>query len=186
MIYRLKTLSCMAFTLLAVIGCSTAEHEDLKGWMNDQAKGMKGKVPPLPEIKPFPVVSYEAEKALSPFSSSKVLNAEMVRDQATPTSDRPREPLENFPIDELQLTGIVFDSKKNSFKAIVQTPQPNKPLAISVGAFLGKDFGKVIAIDHCKVSIEETVKDTNGVWTPRPHIMKLSKAGGRACNLTAE
>ena len=38
--------------------CSTVEHEDIKNWMRDQSKDMRGRVPPLPQIKPFPAVAY--------------------------------------------------------------------------------------------------------------------------------
>jgi type IV pilus assembly protein PilP len=167
--------------VFAVTGCSTAEHEDLKGWMNEQAKGMKGKVPPLPEIKPFPVVSYEAEKVLSPFSNSKVLTAEMAKDQSTPTSDRPKQPLESFLLEDLQVTGVLFDGK--SYIAIVQTPRPNKPKYVRVGEFMGQNFGKVVGIDHCQVRIVETVKDTNGAWTDREVVKQLPQTGGQKCNL---
>jgi type IV pilus assembly protein PilP len=178
---RLKTLSCVLFTCIAAAGCSTAEHEDLKGWMNEQAKGMKGKVPPLPEIKPFPVVSYEAEKALSPFSGGKVLTAEMAKDQSTPASDRPKQPLESFLLEDLQVTGVLFDGK--SYIAIVQTPRPNKPKYVRVGEFMGQNFGKVVGIDHCQVRIIETVKDTNGAWTDREVVKQLPQTGGQKCNL---
>jgi type IV pilus assembly protein PilP len=47
----------LLFSLL-LIGCAAEEHQDLREWMRDEAKGMKGKVAPLPEITAFPVVAY--------------------------------------------------------------------------------------------------------------------------------
>ncbi len=38
---------------LAKLGCAAEEHQDLREWMRDEAKGMKGKVAPLPEITAF-------------------------------------------------------------------------------------------------------------------------------------
>lgn len=179
---RIKLLCCLGVPLL-VLACSTTEHEDLKVWMTEQAKGMKGKVPPLPEIKPFPVVSYEAENVLPPFSPAKIITAEMARDQSAPESDRPRQPLENFPLEDLKVTGVIFDGK--SYIAIVATPAPNKPKHVRIGEFMGQSFGKVVSIDHCQVKIVETVKDSNGAWTDREVIKQLPRTGGQKCNLTA-
>jgi type IV pilus assembly protein PilP len=176
---RGKLLSIVLISIATAAGCSTAEHEDLKGWMNDQAKGMKGKVPSLPEIKPFPVVSYEAEQVLSPFSGGKVLSAEMAKDREMP-ANRPKQPLESFLMEDLLVTGVLFSGK--SYIAIVQTPSPNKPKYVRVGEFMGQNFGKIVGIDHCQVRIIETVKDANGTWTDREVIKQLPHTGGQKCN----
>ena len=54
---------------LALAACSTDEHQDLKQWMKDVTKDMKGRVKPLPEMKPFPIVSYEAAELTDPFNT---------------------------------------------------------------------------------------------------------------------
>ena len=38
---------------LLLLGCAAEEHQDLREWMRDEAKGMRGKVAPLPEITAF-------------------------------------------------------------------------------------------------------------------------------------
>lgn len=57
----MKSHRLLVLLPLLLSGCASDEHQDLRQWMRDEAKGMKGKVAPLPEITPFPVVSYETE-----------------------------------------------------------------------------------------------------------------------------
>ena len=47
--------------------------EDLKQWMAEASKDMRGRVQPIPEIKPFPIVSYDAADLPEPFSMAKVV-----------------------------------------------------------------------------------------------------------------
>jgi type IV pilus assembly protein PilP len=168
--------------IVLLAGCAAGEHEDLRTWMNDQAKGMRGKVPPLPEIKPFPIMSYQSESKLSPFAPNKIVASEAAATISALDADRPRQPLESYPIEDLKITGIINDGKVNI--AIVQTPPPNKPKRIRVGEYMGQSYGKVIAIDHCQVTIVETVKDANGAWTDR-EVVKTPHSGGQTCKPTA-
>lgn len=59
--------------VLALAACSVDEHQDLKQWMAEASEGMHGRVQPIPEIKPFPVVSYDAGDLPEPFSPSKAM-----------------------------------------------------------------------------------------------------------------
>ena len=36
---------------LALTACGSEEHQDIKQWMNEVTKDMRGRVPPLPEIR---------------------------------------------------------------------------------------------------------------------------------------
>src|SRR4029079_4456274 len=48
---RWLALSLGASVLLA--GCGGESHQDLRAWMADQGKGARGRVDPLPQIKPY-------------------------------------------------------------------------------------------------------------------------------------
>ena len=69
---QLLVLGCVGIGLV-LTGCATSEHDDLKEWMKEQAKSMRGKVQPLPEITAFPAVAYTGEQLTPPFSGSKIL-----------------------------------------------------------------------------------------------------------------
>ena len=93
---QLLILGCIGVSLV-MTGCATSEHDDLKEWMKEQAKGMRGKVQPLPEITAFPAVAYTGEQLTPPFSGTKILTTDATNDKSAP--DRvlpPQSPLQ-FP-----------------------------------------------------------------------------------------
>jgi type IV pilus assembly protein PilP len=59
--------------LIALCGalgaCSGSDHEDLKQWMAENTKDMRGNIPKLPEVKPYEPVPYDVEGTLDPFKS---------------------------------------------------------------------------------------------------------------------
>ena len=62
--------------LIALFGflaaCSSGDHEDLKQWMADNTKDMKGGVPKWPEVKPYEPVPYDVDAMLDPFKPGKI------------------------------------------------------------------------------------------------------------------
>ena len=53
-----------ACVLLA--GCTGGSQDDLKTWMDEQAKTMRGAVRPLPELRQVPVVAYAGTQGDDP------------------------------------------------------------------------------------------------------------------------
>ena len=45
---------------LALAGCGGESHQDLRAWMADQGKGARGRVDPLPQIRPYEPFAYNA------------------------------------------------------------------------------------------------------------------------------
>lgn len=170
-------IATASLVVLLLVGCSGAEHEDIKQWMNDQAKGMKGSVPPLPEIKPFPPVAYSGVTLVPPFANAKIITADGAADKAAPDRARPRQPLENFPLEDLRVTGVIIDG--NTPYALVQPPAPNKPKHVKVGEYMGQNFGRITEISRDGVTVVETVKDANGAWTDREVSKRVPRDGRR-------
>jgi type IV pilus assembly protein PilP len=162
---------------LLLLGCASEEHQDLRQWMRDEAKGMKGKVPPLPEITAFPVVSYETESITSPFAAGKIVTLEAVADKTAPDRTRPQQPLEIFPLEDLKVTGVIMAGAVPF--ALIQTPPPNKPKHVRVGEYMGRNFGKITAISREGITVLESVKDANGAWVEQEKLLIVPKEGGR-------
>ena len=160
---------------LLLLGCAAEEHQDLREWMREEAKGMKGKVTPLPEITAFPVVAYETETLVPPFSPGKIVTLEAIADKSAPDRSRPQQPLEVFPIEDLKVMGIIMAGTVPY--ALIQTPAPNKPKHVRVGEYMGRSFGKITAITTEGVTVLETVKDANGAWVPQERQLTVPKGG---------
>jgi type IV pilus assembly protein PilP len=167
----------LALSALLLVSCSGEEHQDLKKWMADSSKDMHGRVQPIPEIKAFPIVSYDAGDMTDPFSASKVVPEKRSGGGALqPDFDRPREPLEAYPLETLKMVGVVRG--RGGLHALVQAG--GMVHQIKVGNHLGQDFGVVTSISDSEVRIKELVQDPTGQtadWVERQATLQLQEAG---------
>lgn len=168
---------CMALpAAILLVGCSGQDQTELRSWMAEQTKGMRGGVAALPEIKPLEAVAYLGQDLTVPFSPQKIVTAEPAGKDANAKTDRVRQPLENFPLEDLQVQGVIVVGKRPY--ALIQPKPPNKPMHIGVGDYMGQDLGKVKAITPDGVVLMETFKDNNGVWTEREVVKQVPREGG--------
>lgn len=171
--------SALLFSVMCVgilPGCGGREHEDIKQWMDDSSRDLRGRVQPMPELKPFPIVSYDAEKELDPFSQARV---EPERNDSSggkqPDFDRPKEQLESFPLESLQFTGIVSKEKGKNRHALIKVD--GVVYQVRVGNYLGQNFGRVVEITDAEIILKETVKDPTGQtsdWVERRTALQLN------------
>jgi len=149
---------------LLLVACSS-EQEDLKAWMAREEAGMKGQVKPLPEIKPFPQVDYDAYSLMAPFDPEKFVAAEPPPRAAgiRPNTERQREPLEAFPLESIKMVGVLMkhgvnDALVDANGAIYQ---------VRTGNYMGQNFGVVTHISETEIKLKELVEDLNGDWVER-------------------
>lgn len=164
---KLLVLVCCA----ALAGCAD-DQEDIQAWMAEQTAGMRGVVKPLPEIKPFPVVDYDAAALVEPFRAARIEpERKMGGGGLRPDPDRRREPLESYPLESLRMVGILTQGKASH--ALIQA---DKALyQIRVGNYIGQDYGVVTAITESAVSLRELVEDVNGDWVERTSSLQLQE-----------
>ncbi|MCX7145101.1 MAG: pilus assembly protein PilP [Sulfuritalea sp.] len=172
----MKLHGLLILCALLLLGCAAEEHQDLRQWMREETKGMKGRVSPLPEITAFPVVAYETETLTPPFAAGKIATLEAIADKTAPDRTRPQQPLEIFPIEDLKVVGIIAAGAVPY--ALIQTPPPNKPKHVRVGEYMGRSFGKITAISKEGITVLETVKDANGAWVEQERKLDVPKGGG--------
>lgn len=166
--------SLLVFLLLAA--CSNEEHGDIKAWMEEESKGIKGSVKPPPPIFTPPIVSYSAKHLESPFSTekAKTRDGSSLNDKNNPAAGRPPEYLEGFPLESMRLIGVVAYQGKTY--AVIQTPE--KPKHVTVGNYIGPNYGKIVEISKTQMRISETVKDANDLWVQREKILYLQQDEG--------
>ena len=147
--------------------CLTAcdAHDDLRGWM-DNVRQRHHPAPAALPAAPVPaVMRYEPGARPDPFAAAMLEAAE---DNAAgaglkPDLRREREPLESFALANLRLVGSLRAGRDAI--ALVEADQRVHP--VRVGAHLGQDFGKVVAIGERTVDIDELVADSGGRWIRR-------------------
>lgn len=170
------TRRMLAASMVSVFlaACGGEEHKDMKQWMQDAARDMRGRVPPLPEIRPFPIVSYDANDLQEPFSPAKALPEKRAGAGAQPDFDRPKEPLEAYPLESLQMVGVV--RRGGAMYALIQAG--GMVYQVKAGNHLGQSFGMITAVKEAEVQIKELVQDPSGQtadWIERPATLQLQE-----------
>jgi len=160
------------FAGLMLTGCGGGAHDDLKLWMKDATKDMKGHVPPLPEIKPYAAVSYDAGDALDPF---KPFGSELEKKGGggglKPDFNRPKEPLESYPLESLKMVGLMQQGTVRH--AVIRAGA--SIFQVKIGNHLGQNFGVITAITDNEVRIKELVQDPGGDWVERTSTLELQE-----------
>jgi len=161
--------------LLLLGGCERADLSDLERFVIDTKAQSKGKVEPLPEIPPPPVYHYQASGLRDPFQPHRArlqaLRPQTGGNGVHPDLERPREPLENYPLDALVMVGVLRNGGETW--AVIRAPD-NILYRVRVGNHLGQNHGRITAITDTEVKIVEIVPDGAGGWMERPNALKLA------------
>ena len=157
---------------LALAGCGGESHQDLRVWMADQGKGARGRVDPLPQIKPYEPFTYNAFDLPDPFKPRKI-EPSKGGSKLAPDLTRRREPLEAYPLESLNMVGTL--TKGKSTYALVRTPDKDV-YQVSQGNYLGQNFGVIVGINDAEVRLKELVQDGSGDWTERTSALQLIQA----------
>ena len=168
---RLRLIAC-AGVALVLAGCGGESHQDLRAWMQEQGKGAKGKLDPLPQVKPYEPFTYNAFDLADPFKPRKI---EPVKSGGAlaPDLNRRKEPLEAFPLETLQMVGTL--QRGRSTFALVRTTDKDI-YQVRVGNYLGQNFGVIIGISDSEIRLKELVQDGSGAWTERSSTLQLAEA----------
>jgi type IV pilus assembly protein PilP len=156
---------------LALVACSGEEFPDLRDFVANSGAGMRGKVAPPPEIKPYEPFAYDNATALpDPFKPRKSALKSGIVGLNQPDFSRPKEELEDFPIDTMKMVGYLF--RNNSAYAIVRAAD-GKLRRVKVGNYIGQNFGKITLITETEIKIKEMVQDSGGDWAQRESSLQL-------------
>ena len=154
---------------LLVAGCGGESHQDLRAWMAQQGEGVKGKLEPLPQMKPYEPFAYNAFDLPDPFKPRKV-EPNRGSSKLAPDAARRKEPLEAFPLESLNMVGSMQQGK--TMYGLVRTPERDV-FQVRVGNYLGQDYGVVTAINDSEIRLKELVQDSAGDWTERSSTLQL-------------
>ena len=166
MIRRVAML-LMVGTLLAA--CGGESHQDLRAWMAEQGKGTRGRLDPVPQIKPYEPFAYNAFDLPDPFKPRKI-EPTKGGSKLAPDLGRRREPLESFPLESLAMVGTI--EKGRALYALVKTPEKDI-YQVRQGNYLGQNYGVIIGISDADIKLKELVQDGAGDWTERSSALNL-------------
>jgi type IV pilus assembly protein PilP len=159
---KLLLLVCCA----GLAACSgEGSHDDLSQWMTEASRDLKGKLPPLPEVKSYEPVAYDAGDLVDPFNSSRIVPERVSSGGANPPDPiRQREPLEAYPLESLKYVGVMMPQEEAAV-AIIWVA--GALYQVRPGNYLGQNFGVITSINESQVVLKELVQDAVGDWVER-------------------
>lgn len=166
----MRVLAIAVFAV-ALTGCAK-DYSDLEQYIAEVKARRGGRIEPLPQIKPYETFVYSASELRSPFEP-----AVDDRTAARPTSgirpdrERPREFLEQYPLDTLRMVGTI--NIGGTRYALVRTSNGliNR---VRPGNHMGQSEGRVVEISDAEIRLLEIVSDGLGGYIERPAAVALS------------
>jgi len=156
---------------LALVACGGNDGDDLDQYMRDAAKDVVPRIKPLPEVKPYLALQYNADGLLiDPFRARKAISKTSV---LQPNLNRPKEPMEAYPLESLKYVGLLSKSKLTY--ALLKTPD-NAVQQVKLGNYVGQNFGRVTQVTDSEVMLKEIVQDDlSGDWVERISTLALQE-----------
>jgi type IV pilus assembly protein PilP len=172
-----KPVLVLGLAALLLAGCSDSDVKDVRDWMAQVKAETRPGVKPLPEPKDFVPFAYGQKDVVDPFSPNKLLvelakAAESSNNPLKPDTNRPREVLENYPLDTMRMVGAM--QKGGTSYALVQIDKA--VFQVRAGQRVGQNYGLVTRVSDGAVDIRETVQDAAGEWVERMTKLELQES----------
>ena len=89
--------------------------------------------------------------------------------------DRPREPLEAYPLESLKYVGVM--TRKKSSYALIQVD--GALYQVRPGNYMGQNFGVITKVSESEVALKELVQDSAGDWVEKESSLLLQSQEAR-------
>ena len=158
--------------LIAVMlsGCAPKADEDVVNFVKETKEKKStyvAKIPKIPERASFQYKAFDFRDPFVPYSTA-IAEKGAPAYQGGPDLDRPREALEAFPLDALQMVGTI--EREGKFFALLKNTSGNI-YRVSVGHYIGQNSGKIEKINATEIAIKEWLSNEKGEWCE--HILTI-------------
>ena len=163
----------IAIGLTTGVGACSSDMDVLRAYVDEVKARPGGRIEPLPQIRPAPSYVYSEDGRRSPF----VPDTPQVRVSSSPDAvqgpdpSRPREFLEQFPLDTLRMVGTM-NSQLGAF-GLVQTSD-GLIHRVTVGNHMGQNYGRIMTISDSDIQLVEIIADGLGSYLERPAAVALT------------
>lgn len=171
---RVGIVLATAFAAL-LAGCGGGDLSDLENYVAEIKSHKSSNIPPIPEIRPYQPYTYRPEDRREPFTPmlmSPEGRGEGDGSGVQPDRTRPRELLEQYPLDSLRMKGTL--SAGGALYALIQDPE-GVVHRVTRGDHMGQNYGEIIGITPSEVNLMEIVPDGLGGYMERSADIALSE-----------
>lgn len=155
-------------SLLLVYACSEGRKDKS---VNDFVQAVEARpvqpVKPYPDVMLLPSFTYPVVQRRDPFAAYKTERSD--NQVSGPDQARKKETLEVFPLDALQMVGVLRQGDK--LWALMLAPD-EIVYQVSIGNYMGQDYGRVVEVTPTAVQLLETIR-VSGNWDERTQTLKL-------------
>ncbi|WP_084403992.1 pilus assembly protein PilP [Marinobacterium litorale] len=171
----------IALSLAAALlgGCIWVEDTtDLRQFVSRTLAKPGGKIEPLPEFKPYESFVYEGSSLRDPFQplvpASEADQVAQPDSGIQPDTERPKDYLEQFALDQLKMVGTITPLGQPGLLALVRDNK-GEIHRITAGDHMGLDYGEVVEVTDRAVKVIEIVSNGRGGWMKRPRNLALAE-----------
>ncbi|SFI01529.1 type IV pilus assembly protein PilP [Pseudomonas guineae] len=165
----------LVVSFLFVSGCdSHGGFSDLQAYMDEVRARPKGEIEPLPTFQPYESFTYSAAALRSPFQPPvklEMADRQKGSKDVKPDEARTKQFLEGFNIETFVMVGTLA----NDSGAFALVSGAGGVHRVRVGDYLGRNHGRILAIDESRVDVMEIVPDGEGGWLERPRSLSLKE-----------
>lgn len=156
--------------------CGGEEQGELRQELAAMTKDLRGKVDPLPQVRSYEPVPYKGDNMVDPFVPGRIVVSQAAAGGGTgggvqPDLNRPKEPLEAFPLEAIQMVGTLAQNK--DMYGLVRAG--TNLFRVKKGNYMGQNFGVITAIDEGQINLKEVVQDAGGDWVERSTTVQMSE-----------
>jgi type IV pilus assembly protein PilP len=169
---RLLVIALVPAVLL--VGCSR-DMRDLEDWVAEMNRRPAARIEPLPQVQPYETFTYEAGERRSPFVADSAIRQQIANAGGTglqPDFERPREFLEEFPLDTLRMVGTI--NLQNQMYGLIRSTDGSVH-RVRAGQYMGQNHGRITDITEMRINLIEIIPDGTGGWTERRAAVALSE-----------
>jgi len=164
---------------LALAGCAE-DRSDLDAYVAEVKSREGGDIEPLPEFEPYESFSYNPADLRDPFIPAREFaraeeEGEDSASDIAPDPDRPREPLEQYPLDSLEMVGTLSRGGRNW--GLVQDPDGTVHQVLE-GNHMGQNHGRITDIEDDAIELIEIVRDGSDEWMEREASLGMGEQEG--------
>lgn len=157
----------MRFSLIIValiLNACSQDVSDLNEFIEQTKVKHVGSVEPLPQFEAYTNFIYSAGDLRDPFETAFQMEGNNEKTEKPTHNQRPREPLEHFPLDTLRMVGVL--EKGDQIWGLIKDPQ-NMVHRVKVGNHIGTNEGEITSVTEEKIELLEIVADGMGNYVER-------------------
>ena len=166
--------------LVMLGGCSSESgFSDIDRFMEQARNAPRGVVEPLPEFQAYEAFNYRSADRRAPFQPPVEVQLTMLSEQpksdVEPDQDRPKELLEQFALDALNMVGTLRRSVGDNTLFALIKDNTGGIHRVRRGSHMGENYGRIVGIDEGRIELIEIVPNGRGGWIERPRSLTLEE-----------